>query len=122
VWEATATMKATHVAVVLVAETSTQEDTLAWDSTTLRVKDAEDRTALVEREAWERALRIEAENAATLAFAHEDAEGLVWKITLLEGELTDERRAHELAKENSHCLFDAAADVKRQWEVFERER
>jgi hypothetical protein len=38
------------------------------------------------------------------------------------GELTDERRAHELAKENSHCLFDAAADVKRQWEVFERER
>jgi hypothetical protein len=76
----------------------------------------------VEREAWERALRIEAENAAALAFAHEDAEGLVRKITLLEGELTDERRAHELAKENSHGLFDAAADVKRQWEVFERER
>jgi hypothetical protein len=30
---------------------------------------------------------VEAENAAMLAYAHEDAEGLVQKVTLPEGEL-----------------------------------
>jgi hypothetical protein len=48
---------------------------------------------LVEREAWERVPRMEAENATTLASAREDAEGLVQKIALLEGELAEERWA-----------------------------
>jgi hypothetical protein len=36
---------------------------------------------------------MEVENAMTLASAHEDADGFVRKITLLEGELAVERRA-----------------------------
>jgi hypothetical protein len=30
----------------------------------------------------------EVEDAVALVFAHDDAEGLVWKVALLEGELT----------------------------------
>jgi hypothetical protein len=47
------------------------------DSTTLHVKDAEDRAALMERETLERVSRVEAENTAALASAREDAEGFV---------------------------------------------
>jgi hypothetical protein len=36
---------------------------------------------------------MEVENAMALASAREDAEGLVWKIALLEGEFAEERRA-----------------------------
>jgi hypothetical protein len=36
---------------------------------------------------------MEVENATVLASAHEDAEGFVRKITLLERELATERRA-----------------------------
>jgi hypothetical protein len=50
---------------------------MVWDSTTLRVKDAEDRAALGEREARERVSRVEAKNAMALASVPEDAEGLV---------------------------------------------
>jgi hypothetical protein len=39
----------------------------------------------VESEVWERVLRVEAENAMVLASAHEVVEGLVWKVTILEG-------------------------------------
>jgi hypothetical protein len=76
-WEAAATAEATRVMVVLPA----------WDSATLLVKDVEDWATLEEREALERVPRVEVENAATLASAHEYAEGFVWKIALLEGEL-----------------------------------
>jgi hypothetical protein len=43
---------------------------------------------------------MEVQNAMALASAHEDAEGLVRKIALLEGEFAEERRARELAEEN----------------------
>jgi hypothetical protein len=64
---------------------------MVWYSTTLRVRDAEDRAALVEREAQKRVLRVQAENTAALASSHEDAEGLVLKIAFLEGEPAVER-------------------------------
>jgi hypothetical protein len=39
----------------------------------------------------EEVARREAENAATLTPAEEDIKGLVWKVTVLEGELVDAR-------------------------------
>jgi hypothetical protein len=45
----------------------------------------------VERNVLERMSREEAENAAVLASAREDAESFVWKTALLEGELVAER-------------------------------
>jgi hypothetical protein len=68
------------------------------DSAALRVKDVEDRAALAEMVALEKVSRVEVENAVTLASAHEDVEGFVQKITLLEGELAAERRAQEMSK------------------------
>jgi hypothetical protein len=68
------------------------------DSAALRVKDVEDRAALAEMVALEKVSRVEVENATTLASAHEDVEGFVQKITLLEGELAAERRAQEVSK------------------------
>jgi hypothetical protein len=85
--EAAATAEASHVVVVLAMKTSAQEATVAWGSTTVDVRDAEDRSTLSEREAREMGSRVEAENVAMLAYAHEDAEGLVQKVTLPEGEL-----------------------------------
>jgi ribonuclease D len=64
---------------------------------------------------------MEVENAAALAYAHEDVEGLVPKITLLQGVRAVERRARELAEENSCALSSAVADAERRWEVSERE-
>jgi hypothetical protein len=52
----------------------------------------------------------EVEDATVLASAHEDAEGLVWKVTLLKGELAEARRAQEVAVEKFCSLFDASAD------------
>jgi hypothetical protein len=42
-------MEVTHAVVVLAAETSAQEATVAQDSVNLHIKDAEDRAALAER-------------------------------------------------------------------------
>jgi hypothetical protein len=119
--EATAVAEATRVVAVFAIETSAQKAAAAWDSTALHVKDAEDRAALAEREAWERVSRVEVENAVVLASAQEDVEGLVWKITFLEGEIAEERRAWELVKDNSHGLSIAAVDVEHRWEVSKRE-
>jgi hypothetical protein len=63
---------------------------------------------------------VEAENATTWASTHEDAEGLVRKIALLEGDLAEERRAQKLVKEIS-CSLSDMADAEHWWEVFERE-
>jgi hypothetical protein len=60
-----------------------------WDSATIFIKDVKGRTALVEREAQERVLRVETENATALAFSREDEEGLVRKITLLDVEIAE---------------------------------
>jgi hypothetical protein len=87
VWETSIAVEAARVTEMLTAETSAWDFVAAWDSATLRVKDVEDRAALAKREALERVLRAEVEHATALASAHEDADGLVRKITLLENEL-----------------------------------
>jgi hypothetical protein len=89
-WEAAADVKAAHITAMLAVETSVWEASVAWDSATLRVKDAEDRPTLAEREELERMSRVEAVNVTVLACAHEDVEGLIGKITLLEGNLVVE--------------------------------
>jgi hypothetical protein len=86
-------MEVACATAMLIAETSAREAVAARDSTALHVKDAEDRAALVEREALQRVSRVEVENTTVLASAHEDAEGLAWKIALLEDELAAEHRA-----------------------------
>jgi hypothetical protein len=62
------------------------------------VSGVEDWTALAEREALETMSRVEVENAMMLASAHEDAEGLVRKIVLLEGELVAEHQARDVSE------------------------
>jgi hypothetical protein len=52
----------------------------------------------------------EVENTASLESAHEDAKGLTWKVTLLEGELVQARQAQEVAEEKFRSLSDASAD------------
>jgi hypothetical protein len=96
--EAAAAAEATRIKVVLIAETSTEEAAAARDGTALCVKDVEDRDTQAEREALEKVLRAKAEKAMALTFAHEDAEGLVQKITLLEGKLVEECQAREVAE------------------------
>jgi hypothetical protein len=54
--------------------------------------------------------------------AHADVEGPVQKVTLLEGELAEVRRAREGAEGRFHILSDVAADGARRLVVFERER
>jgi hypothetical protein len=76
----------------------------------------------VERKAQKRVSRVGAENTVVLASTREDAEGLVQKIALLEGELEEACRAREVPEENSRGLFDMAADAERRWKVSERER
>jgi hypothetical protein len=89
--EVTATAEAAHVVAVLAAEASAQEAVVERDNAALHVKDAEEWAALVEREALEGVSRVEVENTVALAFARDDAEGFVQKISLLEGELVVER-------------------------------
>jgi hypothetical protein len=55
------------------------------------------------------------ENATVLVSTHEDAEGLVLKVALLEGELLMVCRAQDVAEEKIHSLFDAAADGADPW-------
>jgi IS4 transposase len=81
---------------MLITETSTWDVVMARDSTALRVKDAEDRAALAEREPLERVLRAEVVNAMALASTCEDVEGLAQKIAILEDELVAEHRAREV--------------------------
>jgi hypothetical protein len=120
--DAAAAAEATHVMVVLAAETSAHEAATAWDSTSVCIKDVEDQSTLVEREIRERVSRVEMENIAMLASAHEDAEGLVRKIALLEGELAEARWAQDVVGEKSCVLFDAVADAEHQWKVSEKGR
>jgi hypothetical protein len=58
----------------------------------------------------------------TLASAREDAEGLVQKIALLEGELAEARRDREVAEENSCGLSNTATDAKQWREESKRRR
>jgi hypothetical protein len=61
---------------------------------------------LVERGDRKRVSKVEAESVAALAFAHEEVEGLVQKIAVLEGELAEACRAREVAEENSRGLLE----------------
>jgi hypothetical protein len=79
---------------------------VAWDDAALRVKDAENQANLAEREVLERVSRVEVKNSAMLSYAREEAEGFVWKIALLEGELAAEDQAWEVSK-------------RERWEQFE---
>jgi hypothetical protein len=91
---------------MLVVETSTQEAIAVEDSTALRVKDVEDRAALMEREALERVLWAEEENATALPSAREDAKGFARKIGLLEDELAAERHAREVLEREHREQFE----------------
>jgi uncharacterized protein with gpF-like domain len=116
-WEVAAVVEVTRVVMELATGTSAQEAAVARDSATIHIKDVEDWATLAEREARERVSRVEAENAAVLPSAREDAEGLVRKITHLEGELAEVSQAREVAEENSCGLSDVAVDAKHWWEV-----
>jgi hypothetical protein len=72
---------------MLIAETSTWEAVAVCDNVAFHVGNAEDRAALAEREKLERVSRTEIKKAAALASAHDDAEFLIQKISLLEVEL-----------------------------------
>jgi hypothetical protein len=109
--EAATAVEAAHVTAILAVETSTKEAATAQDSAALHIEDEEDRATLVEMEARERVLRVEAENAATLDSTRQDTEGLVQKIALLEGELAEECRARKLAEEDSRSLSDTAPNI-----------
>jgi predicted trehalose synthase len=68
----------------------------------------------------ERVTRVELESATVMASAHEEAEGFARRIALLKDELPEARQAWVMAKKNSQRLSNAAADVERWWEEFER--
>jgi hypothetical protein len=59
------------------------------EGTMTLVRDVEYRTALPEREARERLSRVEAMSDVALASAHEEAEGLARRITLLVCEVAE---------------------------------
>jgi hypothetical protein len=63
----------------------------------------------------------EAENVIVPTFVPEDAEGLICKVTLLEGELMEPRQAWEVAEEKFRNLSDVSADGAWQLVVFEME-
>jgi hypothetical protein len=52
----------------------------------------------------------EVEDATTLASALEDAEGLVWKVTVLDSELVEVRQAQGMVEEKFHFLSDVSAN------------
>jgi hypothetical protein len=71
-WEAITAVEAACVDAILVAEISAKVATATRCSAVIHIKDAKDRAVLLEREAWERVLRVEVDNNAMLASAHED--------------------------------------------------
>jgi hypothetical protein len=106
VQEVAAAAEAARVTTMLAVETSAQEATVARDNATLCVKDVEDQASQVEREALERLLRAEAENAVVLAAAHEGGEGFARKIALLEDELAAECQAREVSERERREQFE----------------
>jgi hypothetical protein len=92
------------------------------DSNTTWVKEAEDRATMMEGKAQERLLRVEKKSTMARAYAREEIESLVRKVALLEGELAEVHRAHEVAEETACGLSDAAADPERWQEESKRGR
>jgi hypothetical protein len=99
---------------VLAAEASTQEAAAARDGATLRIREAEDRVAVAELEASEWESQAEAEHSAALASAHADTEGLTLRITLLKGELEEERRAWETFEMEHWACFEELTLLQTQ--------
>jgi hypothetical protein len=52
----------------------------------------------------------EVKNVVALAPVREDAEGLICKVTLIEGEVVEALQAQEVVEENFRCLPDMSAD------------
>jgi hypothetical protein len=115
--EAAATAEATRA----TAKTSTLEAAMAWESTATLVRDVNDQAALAEREALETVSSVEEESIVALAYAREEAEGLVQRIALLEGELLGAHQAQELAEENFQGLCDIVVDAEWWCEESKRE-
>lgn len=104
-----------------MVKTSAQETTTTWESTVSLIRDAEDWAALAKREARERVSNMEAESAVALAYASEEAEGIVRRVSILEGELAEAHWDRGMAKENSRGLSDVAANAEWRREESERE-
>jgi hypothetical protein len=68
----------------------------------------------MEGEAWERLSRVEEESTTTVASTREETESPVRMVSLLDGELTEVHRAHEVAEQTARGLSNVGADVKRQ--------
>jgi hypothetical protein len=64
----------------------------------------------------------EVEDATTLVSTREDVEGLVRKVSLLKGELTEARWAREVTEEKFYSLSDASADGAQWLVVSEMDR
>jgi hypothetical protein len=62
------------------------------------------------------------ENVTVLASTREDADGVIRKVSLLEGELAEARQAQEVAEEKFHSLSDMSTDGVRQLVAPEMER
>jgi predicted nucleic acid-binding Zn-ribbon protein len=120
-WEVTVAAKAAHVTMVCAVEASAQEAVVVWESVVALIRNAEDQAALAEREARERVLRVKAKSAAALASTREEAEGLIQRIALLEGELVESHQSRKTAEGNSQGLSDGVADTERQCEASKRE-
>jgi hypothetical protein len=80
--EVTRMREAVAAAETAHAAASAWEAITVRDGATLRIKDAEDRAALVKREVLERISRAEAESPTTLTSTRDDAEGLAQRIAL----------------------------------------
>jgi hypothetical protein len=63
---------------------------VACDGATFCIREMEDWFAMAEWQASERESRAEVEHLTTLASACTDTEGIMWRISLLEGELVEE--------------------------------
>jgi hypothetical protein len=100
-WQATPAVEATCATTMLAVETSASEAVAVQDSATLCVKDAVNRATLVERVS-----RAEVENATALASTHKNVEGFAWKTTLLEDELTRERRTRKMSERERRAQFE----------------
>jgi hypothetical protein len=103
--EVAAAAEAACVTAMLVVDTSTREAAVVQDNTTLCVKGVKDRAALAEREALERVLWAEVENAMALASCCEDAEGFAHKITHIEDKHGAERQAQEVSEREHREKF-----------------
>jgi hypothetical protein len=79
---------------------------MAWDGAALRIKDAEDRGALMEIEKLEKVSMAEVENAAALASARQDVEGFVYKITLLEDKPVVKHQIQEVSERDRQAQFE----------------